>query len=248
MKQLFLFIFSLLTIGLCNAQVGVNTNSPLGVFHIDPLMNTTQWGGVLNNDSDDFIITNDGKVGIGTASPSTKLDLRGKVKYVDGTERQGYILTTDANGFARWAAGTRKASVSANEATGLYPNGGLHDYLMSIGSSVTSNVDKYMKISITVPPGIWQVSFVANYGNASSPPYSANIIWSVSKSSTFNTPVHTAVSGTAVIGTYCQFITVFLVNQSVTTTYYMWARSTVNGVNLQYAGEGWLWAIPVVPA
>ncbi len=47
--------------------------------------------------------TNDGNVGIGTASPSAKLDLLGTLKITDGTQGAGKILTSDANGLASWS-------------------------------------------------------------------------------------------------------------------------------------------------
>ena len=47
--------------------------------------------------------TNDGNVGIGTASPTAKLDLLGTVKITDGTQGAGKVLTSDANGLASWA-------------------------------------------------------------------------------------------------------------------------------------------------
>ncbi len=46
------------------------------------------------------------KVGIGTGSPSNTLDVRGGFRYVDGNQQLNYILTTDANGNARWAPAT----------------------------------------------------------------------------------------------------------------------------------------------
>ena len=48
---------------LAQAQVGINTKNPQGVFHIDPLSNTVASTGIL----DDFIVANDGKGGISVA-------------------------------------------------------------------------------------------------------------------------------------------------------------------------------------
>ena len=39
-----------------------------------------------------------GNVGIGTSSPGAKLDVQGALKIVDGTEGDGMVLTSDANG------------------------------------------------------------------------------------------------------------------------------------------------------
>ena len=45
------------------------------------------------------------KVGIGTASPEATLDVAGNVKIADGTQGEGKVLTSDANGMASWGDG-----------------------------------------------------------------------------------------------------------------------------------------------
>lgn len=42
------------------------------------------------------------KVGIGTNTPDERLHVAGSVKIVDGTQANGYVLTSDANGKASW--------------------------------------------------------------------------------------------------------------------------------------------------
>jgi len=53
-------------------------------------------------------ISQAGNIGIGTASPSTKLHIyatqSGALRLEDGTQGNGYILTSDANGVATWTA------------------------------------------------------------------------------------------------------------------------------------------------
>ncbi len=41
-------------------------------------------------------------VGIGTSSPTARLDIAGSIKITDGTQANGRVLTTDANGLASW--------------------------------------------------------------------------------------------------------------------------------------------------
>lgn len=72
-KCLLLFSF-LLCFSVFNAQVGIGTNDPKGVLHIDSKSNNATPSATVNDD--DLIITNDGKVGIGTINPTTKVDLR----------------------------------------------------------------------------------------------------------------------------------------------------------------------------
>lgn len=49
-----------------------------------------------------FVIKPNGNIGINNAYPSQKLDINGKIKITDGTQGFGKILTSDANGVARW--------------------------------------------------------------------------------------------------------------------------------------------------
>jgi hypothetical protein len=45
-----------------------------------------------------------GNVGIYTKTPTEKLHVEGSVRIVDGTEQNGYVLTSDANGVGSWVA------------------------------------------------------------------------------------------------------------------------------------------------
>eukprot|EP01029_Cantina_marsupialis_P010376 TRINITY_DN2364_c0_g1_i2.p1 TRINITY_DN2364_c0_g1~~TRINITY_DN2364_c0_g1_i2.p1 ORF type:complete len:1768 (+),score=313.28 TRINITY_DN2364_c0_g1_i2:313-5616(+) len=49
-----------------------------------------------------FIVKEDGKVGIGTASPGTKLEVAGQVKITGGSPGANKVLTSDASGLASW--------------------------------------------------------------------------------------------------------------------------------------------------
>jgi hypothetical protein len=49
-----------------------------------------------------LMVRNDGNIGIGTASPTQKLDIAGSVKITDGSEGLGKVLTSDASGNASW--------------------------------------------------------------------------------------------------------------------------------------------------
>ena len=52
--------------------------------------------------SEKMVITKLGDVGIGTSTPSAKLDVIGSIQIVDGTEGSGKVLTSDANGNSSW--------------------------------------------------------------------------------------------------------------------------------------------------
>lgn len=55
--------------------------------------------------------SNSQNVGIGTTSPTAKLEVVGSVKIVDGTQGNGKVLTTDADGLASWST---KGNVQPN--------------------------------------------------------------------------------------------------------------------------------------
>lgn len=77
-----------------------------------------------------FTISDAGNVGIGTNNPTTKLDLIGKLRMADGTQANGLVLTSDANGLASWKAipqvlvQVRLSTMSMPNANTWYPIGG----------------------------------------------------------------------------------------------------------------------------
>lgn len=105
MKKYILYSCTLLINSFAFSQVGIGTTNPQGVFHVDAGKNTIV-GGTSSNFSDDLTITATGNVGIGTLSPSTKLELNsttaGAIKIVDGTEGVGKVLVSDAAGVGTW--------------------------------------------------------------------------------------------------------------------------------------------------
>jgi len=56
-------------------------------------------GNTTNTTTDSYAAT---KVGIGTNAPSAKLHVNGTLRYVDGNQAAGRVLTSDANGNATW--------------------------------------------------------------------------------------------------------------------------------------------------
>lgn len=86
------------TTGSKNTTLGYNAN--LGSAN---LTNATAIGAeAVVNTSNSIVLGSNANVGIGTSSPSAKLDVAGNVKIADGTQGAGKVLTSDANGVASW--------------------------------------------------------------------------------------------------------------------------------------------------
>lgn len=103
-----IFVFILLQL-VSYAQIGINTETPLGIFHVDGQRNTTIAG---TNISDDVIVSTAGRLGIGMIPGNTgKVQIQttassvSPMKLVDGNQGVGKVLVaTDNNGNMGWVA------------------------------------------------------------------------------------------------------------------------------------------------
>ncbi|SHG46964.1 hypothetical protein [Dysgonomonas macrotermitis] len=141
-------------IGWCIAQVGINTNTPAGVLHIE--------AGITGDTSDDIVINNLGQVGIGTSAPTHKLHIKTasatkSISIKDGNEGDLKMLVSDAQGVGTWdfiGLPALKGVLSTNGRT----------YLVSTVVPQTSipEGERYYPLypldgTITLPPGRWCV-------------------------------------------------------------------------------------------
>jgi hypothetical protein len=92
-----------------------NTSSGIAIFGYAPSGMAGYFGGPVGIDGElsinGNITTNQdiyasGNVGIGTTTPSAKLEVNGTVKITDGTQGANKVLTSDANGMASWQSGS----------------------------------------------------------------------------------------------------------------------------------------------
>lgn len=136
MKKTILLTLSLLILGLLQAQVGINTTNPKGVFHVVA-------------GSENIVITPDGNLGIGTLSPTSKFEIvsgtsatpANGFKLADGSQATGRALgCIDTDGRAQWVPlrGTWFASLE----------GGKVDYQSSF---VATDIINFPNSSISNP-------------------------------------------------------------------------------------------------
>lgn len=87
------------------AQIGVNTDTPLQLFHVDAANNNMS--SLSSKYNDDVVVDTLANVGIGTVSPTAKLDIRGGVTINDGNQYPGFLWTAaDTVGNASWKVKT----------------------------------------------------------------------------------------------------------------------------------------------
>lgn len=163
MNNKILYIVSLFLYSLIFAQsgkVGIGTNNPQQVLHIDAAKNTVAGANI----SDDVVVTSQGYMGIGTVTPSKRLEINnttpGAVKIVDGTQKQNAFLMSNANGVGSWH------QQSSIKPTVL----GVWNSSLFISSDNTGGT-KNLSVSIDLTPGVWVVNFGATFkmGNNVSP-------------------------------------------------------------------------------
>lgn len=87
-----------LPVCLLRSQSVIINNSANSVLLIDPLKNTSG----ITGTADDVVILSNGNVGIGTHTPTTRLDIRGTLRIADGTQSDGAFLVSDENGIGTW--------------------------------------------------------------------------------------------------------------------------------------------------
>lgn len=130
------------------AQVGIQTQNPQANFHIDGAKDNPATGTpTVAQQANDVAITSTGNMGVGTTTPSTKLDIvsttAGALKITDGTQGNGKILVSDANGVATWQ--NSSPAVIITSTTGNAVN--VVQNLSYLGASAVVTIPGYYLIS-----------------------------------------------------------------------------------------------------
>ncbi len=232
-----IILFLLVNVFVLKSQVGVNTKSPQGVFHIDPKGDTA---GAINS-LDDFIITSEGRVGIGTVSPTASLDVVGDLRIADGTENDRYVMTSDANGIGSWKRQTYTSRVVGNVPATLTS--------LKSGDNITNPSNwVYTGANITLPAGNWMIYYYCIYNNPNAVNYT--VWWDLGTTTNWGTAVRVGrvlsyfAPTTGLSPTYASYG----VSPTATTTYYVLgtvSNPAVAGYTFTYNSGARIWAIPV---
>lgn len=200
------------------SQVGINTQNPLGILHIDGAKDNPNSGTSLSptQQSNDFIVTSTGNVGIGTINPTHKLEIISStspaIRIEDGYQKEGYVMMSDTNGNGQWRATTQAI-------TGNLPTNG---YSSNVGTK------GYTNVSIKLPPGKWLI--LTNIVLSANPsPTNGNGTWvRLSWSSSSTSIDHSNITAPLNSGNYLSTLgmatgsTIINNTNTVDTTYYLW--------------------------
>jgi len=175
---LFLIILYLLTQNSFS-QIGVNTNNPKALLHIDgasAAVTTNPESGNVSalQASDDVVITSDGNIGIGKLDPAAKVDVisptSGAIRISDTTEGVGKVLVSDANGTGSWVSvpGSWYAILSGG-GSGAFNNSfnqrQINSYTTSVISSPVDGAVSTTNGTITVPfAGKYRITISGHWG------------------------------------------------------------------------------------
>ena len=128
-------------IAIVSAQIGIKTESPQRIFHLDGKSDTSG----NTNISDDVVIHDNGNLGVGTLNPTAKLHIESSsdvaLRLQDGTEGDLKMLySKDANGNLSWTDQPLSSAKIYNLNTGkrTFPNKA-RNMLISIPVTETGN-------------------------------------------------------------------------------------------------------------
>ncbi|PIF46448.1 hypothetical protein CLU96_3479 [Chryseobacterium sp. 52] len=140
------------------AQVGINTPNPRATLHIDGGKDNPATGiPSIPQQANDIAITSAGRIGIGTITPSQKLEIQtgGTLaapvpgfKMVDGNQADNYALVSDVNGVGTWKPIAVEYQIVDPIGAGSY---------ILPANTTTAN---YTGVKITLAPGKWILNFV----------------------------------------------------------------------------------------
>ncbi|QIK58795.1 hypothetical protein G7050_02630 [Dysgonomonas sp. HDW5A] len=166
-KKIYLLVWFSTSFLTVHAQIGVNTDYPKGLLHIDAKSDNGTVEAPMTI-SDDIVFDRNGNMGVGNIIPISKVDIKGTLRINDGSQRVNYGLKSDSIGVASWQPISIAARIDiANLGTGI---------ISRRINSFPSSQDTYYPTRgyITVLPG--KSIIRASFGNRLSEPLNNNAL------------------------------------------------------------------------
>lgn len=174
-KKTFICSLFLFSTTIFSQSIGINTVNPLGIFHVDGKRDNSKIPSPAQQ-LNDFIITNDGNIGIGTIYPKSKLHISStsnplKIEgLTEGSQMTNKILLIDENNIVKKSdfSGIPPFPTSAF----FYLEKSIPNFLDNISRGKARVVPMAMQINIiegltydeqnstiTFPKGVYEISF-----------------------------------------------------------------------------------------
>lgn len=176
----FSFLLSIIALIPCvtSAQVGINVSNTQGVLHVDAARNNATTGSpTIEQQQDDFVISNTGNAGIGTTTPQNKLHIKDQSNpiRIEGlgfeTLTNQNLLVVDNDGIVKK---TTLQSASIPQPAVLVLNKSNENFLVDKGNGYTQTISDLSLIknsisgfefnsgtsTIKFPIGTYQISVV----------------------------------------------------------------------------------------
>lgn len=146
MKEKIILLGIFCNIFLMHAQIGINTNQPTGIFHVNGANSSLD----INPDNDVVISQPNGNLALGHTNPTVKLDIKTAgtqaspifgFKLWDGNQADNKVLYSDANGVGTW------------KELSLFTGQNIIGTFSWLNNTAIGNTNWNRIASLTIPPG-----------------------------------------------------------------------------------------------